>query len=530
MPDVVLVFEVHQPYRLDLQVREKLLERAVSGKPASLEELEALYFDLAMTKRVFEKVSSRCYKPATELFLRLLDEHEGFRVSYSFSGVLLEQAERWDPDLLDLFAQVARHKRCEVLAQTYFHSLAYLISRSEFLEQVEAHRELVRSLLGADPRVFENTELIYDNGVAELAEQMGFKAVVTEGAERLLGWRSPNYVYRARGLSIRVLLRNYRLSDDIGFRFASRDWDQYPLTAGKYASWLAAAPGQLILIFIDYETVGEHYPRETGIFEFFEWLPREVKARGLRFATPSEVVERYEPVSEIDAPEPVSWADVERDLSAWLGNAMQKLAFERESRLEALVKAVGHPKLLRVWRTLSISDHYYYMSTKGGGPGEVHSYFSPYPTPYHAFYAFLSAFFDFEGRVLEAAKPEPGALQWIAQLPEDKAFRFYESVGVPLPHSARSGLDLIESVKRVPARSLEFHVREGHLAQWLRTVLGDSEAASAVEELRGLEGEALREGLLAALRQALARKLGQRAAERADGLQQAGRRGDAAGS
>ena len=508
MPDVVLVFEVHQPYRLDLRARDKLLERAASGKLPGAEELEALYFDLDTTRRVFEKVSSRCYRPATELFLRLLDEHGGFRVSYSFSGVLLEQAERWDPDLLELFAQVARHKRCEVLGQTYFHSLAYLISRSEFIEQVEAHRRLVKDLLGAEPRVFENTELIYDNGVAELAERLGFKAVVTEGAERLLGWRSPNYVYRAKGLRIRVLLRNYRLSDDIGFRFASRDWDQHPLTAGKYASWLAATPGQLALIFIDYETVGEHYPRETGIFEFFEWLPREVEARGLRFATPSEVVERYEPVGEIGAPEPVSWADLERDLSAWLGNAMQRLAFERESRLEALVKAVGEPRLLRLWRLLSISDHYYYMCTKGGGPGEVHSYFSPYPTPYHAFYAFLSAIFDFEGRLLEAAKPSSRALRWLAPLPEGLAFRFYEREGAPLPCAARSGLDLIEAVKRVPATSLEFHVREGHLAEWLRSALSDQEAASSVEELRELGGEALRERLLAALQSALARALG----------------------
>jgi alpha-amylase len=325
--------------------------------------------------------------------------------------------------------------------------------------------------------------------------------------ERLLGWRSPNYVYRAKGLGIRVLLRNYRLSDDVGFRFASRDWDQYPLTAGKYASWLAATPGQLVLIFIDYETVGEHYPRETGIFEFFEWLPREAEAKGLRFATPSEVVERYEPVGEIDAPEPVSWADLERDLSAWLGNAMQRLALERESRLEALVKAVGDPKLLRLWRLLSISDHYYYMSTKGGGPGEVHSYFSPYPTPYHAFYAFLSAISDFEARVVEAAKPGPLALRWLAPLPEEKAFRFYKREGVPLPHAARSGLDLLEAIKRVPAASLEFHVERGHLAGWLRSALGDPEAASAVEALRGLKGEELRERLLAALGGALARAL-----------------------
>jgi len=490
-PDVILIFEVHQPYRL---AQHPIAGRALGG--AGLEES---YFDVELTRRIFERVSSRCYKPATSMFLKLLDEHSEFRVSYSVSGVLLEQAERWDPDLLDLFRQVARHRRCEVLCQTYYHSLAYFISLEEFVEQVEMHRRAVRDLLGAEPRVFENTELIYDNGVARVAQELGFRAVVTEGAERVLGWRSPNYVYRAKGLDIRVLLRNYRLSDDVGFRFASVWWEEYPLTADKYASWLASTPGQVVCVFIDYETVGEHYPRQTGIFEFFEWLPVEAEKRGLRFATPSEAVERYPPVGEVDVTEPISWADVERDTSAWLGNVMQQLSLAREARLEPLVKALGDEGALRVWRMLSISDHYYYMSTKGGGPGEVHSYFSPYQSPYHAFAAFTEAIADFEAQLL-ARLAGSGAERWVRRLSEAVAFRFYLREGEPLPYAARSGLELLEAVRRAPVVSLEFHVERGHLAEWLRTVIGDAAAAERVEGLRGLRGEELRAELYRVLR------------------------------
>ncbi|MCS7104130.1 MAG: glycoside hydrolase family 57 protein [Thermofilaceae archaeon] len=505
-PEIILIFEVHQPYRLYQRIHEKRFACLESGGGLKPEDLENVYFDLDLTRKVFERVSERCYKPATSLFLQLLDEHEHFRVAYSFSGVLLEQASRWAPELLDLFSQVARHSRCEVLGQTYYHSLAYLISREEFVEQVEEHRRTVRDLLGVEPRVFENTELIYDNGVAAVAEELGFKAVVTEGAERLLGWRSPNYVYKAKGSNVKVLLRNYRLSDDIGFRFASRDWDQYPLTAEKYAAWLAATPGQVICIFIDYETIGEHYPQETGIFKFFEWLPREAELWGLSFAKPSETVDSHEPVGEIDAPEPVSWADVERDLSAWVGNPMQNLALKRESRLEFLVKGLGDETLIRLWRLLSISDHYYYMSTKAGGPGEVHSYFSPYPTPYHAFAAFHEAVMDLESRIFEKALRRGVPPSWFRPLPDTLAFQFYEDVGVPTPYSAASVLDLADTIKKIPIKSLEFHVKNGHIAEWFRNVLYDEEAARRIEELKAVSGEELRKRFLTLLEELSSRR------------------------
>ena len=511
MPDVVIIFEVHQPYRLDRAFRQRLLERLAEEGCVKLADLEDLYLNQDLNRRIIERVARRCYVPATRLFIELLDEYEEFRVSYSFSGVLLEQVERWAPEALDLFKQVAQHSRCEVLGQTYYHSLAYLVSVEEFREQVEEHRRTVREVLGVEPRVFENTELIYDNGVARLASEMGFKAVLTEGVERVLGWRSPNYVYRAKGLELRVLLRNYRLSDDIGFRFAARWWEEYPLTAEKYAAWLAATPGQVICIFMDYETVGEHFPAETGIFEFFKWLPREaLKYEHIGFATPSEVVDRYEPVGELDVPEhdTISWADLERDVSAWLHNEMQQALFTRVVQLEPLVKGLGDDVAVRLWKLVTISDHYYYMSTKGGGPGDVHAYFSPFTTPLEAFTTLSDVVADLELRVYRRFEgPGRLALSWLRRLPEDLAFRFCSAEGEPLGVVARSGAELLKHLRNVPVGSLEYHVAGSHLAKWISQVLHDPEAASKVEELKALRGEDLREALVRVLREAFERSL-----------------------
>lgn len=472
--------------------RHKLNELISKGRKPAPDDLEHMYFDEELNKAIFQRVASRCYEPATTLFLELLDEYSEFRVSFSFSGILLEQAERWARDALDLFKHIAGHNRCEVLGQTYYHSLAFMLGAEEFVEQVEEHRKAVKDLLGVWPKVFENTELIYDNHLAKLIAGLGFNAVVTEGGEKLLGWRSPNYVYRAKGVNIKVLLRNYRLSDDIGFRFASRDWNQYPLTAAKYSSWLASTPGQIVCLFMDYETIGEHFPLETGIFEFFKWLPREAIKLGLSFATPSEAVSRYEPVDCIDAADPVSWADLERDISAWVGNPMQVLALAREGALEPLAKVSESPVFLRLWKLLTISDHYYYMSMKGGGPGEVHSYFSPYPSPFNAFAAFIDALSDLEIRAFETIGANLSESPWVKSVSRDKVFQFYESDGAPLPYVARSGLDLLGYIKSVPAKSLEYHVECGHLAEWLRWVLGVEELSASLERLRGLKGNELR--------------------------------------
>ncbi len=407
LTDIVLMFEVHQPYRLDRLFREKLekLARAKGGRltPSDLEEA---YFDHGLCKIVMERAAKRCYLPANKTVLEAIDEYRGeareFKVAYSISGVFVEQARKWAPEILESFRQLADTGRVEFLDQTYYHSLACLVSEEELEEQVREHRELVKDWLGVEPAAVENTEFIYNNRIARLFESMGYKVVFTEGSERILGWRSPNYVYKAKGANIRVLLRNYRLSDDIGFRYAAKWWEEYPLTPSKYAAWLAHTPGDVINICIDYETFGEHFPPETGIIEFLKELPGAVLAwEHLAFATPSEAVEKHEPQGELDVPEhlTVSWADMERDLSAWLGNEMQSRAFGMVRRMEEPVKRLGSPGFLRLWRLLMISDHFYYMSTKGGGPGDVHAYFSPYGTPLDAFMLFIAVFSDFESRV-----------------------------------------------------------------------------------------------------------------------------------
>lgn len=500
LPDCILFFEVHQPYRLDRRFKAKLIKHSAARGRVRIRDLETLYLDQDLNRRVIRRVAERCYIPATSLFLELLDEYANFRVSYSFSGILLEQVERWAPDALELFRQVAKHPRAEVVGQTYYHSLACLISEEEFRSQVSEHKQLLKTLLGYKPTIFENTEFIYDNHVAVLIQDMGFKAVFTEGAERVLGWRSPNYVYRAKGLNLKVLLRNYRLSDDVAFRFSSRWWKEYPLTADKYASWLAASPGQVVCICIDYETIGEHYPEETGIFEFFKHLPSEaLKWENLRFATPSEAIERHQPVDELDVPpsQTVSWADPERDLSAWLQNDMQKIVFNEVIQLEPLVKGLRDPLLTRLWRLMTISDHYYYMTTKGGGPGMVHTYFSPFRSAAEAFITTCIVVTDLELRVYERYRGAGRlALLWLRKLSKDEAFTFRTGEGVPLPLEARSGLEFISAIRKAPVASLEYHVSRGDFAKWLREVLEDYDAAVAVEGLKELRGEALRAKLL----------------------------------
>ncbi|MCX8171375.1 MAG: glycoside hydrolase family 57 protein, partial [Candidatus Bathyarchaeota archaeon] len=322
MTDICLILEVHQPLRLNRNFNIELLSR----RNVNIKDLYEIYFDEGVNKDIFLRIYRRCYLPASRIILEQIDKFRGernkFKVSFSLSGVFLEQCEMWGPDLLDIFKQMVETGCVEMLCQTYYHSLSSLnsIDRSEFPEQIKMHRETIREMFNYTPETFENTECISPHAIAERVEKLGFKAIVTEGADRILGWRSPNFVYRANGSSIKVLLRNYRLSDDIGFRFASTQWDQWPLTADKYASWLAHTPGQVIILFLDYETFGEHYWAESGVLEFLRWLPMEVyRWENLRWATPSEVIERYPPCDVIDVPQwkTISWADVGRDTSAW---------------------------------------------------------------------------------------------------------------------------------------------------------------------------------------------------------------------
>jgi alpha-amylase len=399
---------VHQPFRLANFQSNGILRN---------NEAFSKYFNHGLDKYVFDRVAVRCYYPTNKILLELIDnfkkEKKKFKVTFSITGVFLELCEMFQKDLIDSFKQLAETKCVEFLGETYYHSLASLFEqKDEFIEQVKMHSQTMKDLLNFKPKVFVNTEMIYNNLIAKIVEDLGFKGIFTEGTEKALGWRSPNYVYIRKYAfpndprpenRIRVLLRNFRLSDDIGYRFSSRDWDQWPLTADKYAAWLAATPGQCINIFMDYETFGEHQWAESGIFWFLKALPYEVlKYESLEFCTPTEIIEKYEPVGEIDVFEfsTISWADMERDTSAWLGNRMQQVCFEELKNLEKPIKTLNNPELTRIWRLLQISDHLYYCCTKWWGDGDVHKYFSCFPTPQDGFVNFMSIISDFKARVL----------------------------------------------------------------------------------------------------------------------------------
>ena len=305
------------------------------------------------------------------------------------------------PELLDSFRELFRTGCVDLIEETYFHSLAGLFDDlDEFVDQVRLHRGLMKRVFGYKPRVFRNTEAIYDNRIARKVCDLGYRGIITEGSEHVLGWRSPNFLYRSVGCDLRVLLRNYCLSDDVGFRFSARGWKGFPLTAEKYAGWMSRVEGDLVNLFMDYETFGEHHWSDTGIFDFLRGLPGEVlSCDGLDFVTVSEAVERFCPVGVVDVPWAVSWADEDRDVSSWLGNDMQVACFDLLKEIGGLVRGCGDEELLRVWRRLQTSDHLYYVCTKGLSDGDVHAYFSPYDGPYDGFINFMNVLQDFKQKL-----------------------------------------------------------------------------------------------------------------------------------
>jgi alpha-amylase len=381
MPSVCFYFQVHQPMRL---------------RHYTVFDNDDRYFDEAKNAAICKKVANKCYLPANRLLLKLIQQHKGrFRIAYSLTGVLLEQIERYSPEVLSTFHALAQTGCVEFLAETYYHSLSFLYSRQEFVEQVKKHMDMVGSLFGRTPAVFRNTELIYNNDLGLLIEAMGcFDAIITEGADHILGFRSPNFVYRPKGCRrLKMLLKNYSLSDDIAFRFSNRHWAEWPLTAEKFARWVDAANGngQVINLFLDYETLGEHQWEDTGIFDFMRHLPGEIlKHPDNNFRTPSEVAAAYDPMDVVDVPHVISWADTERDLSAWLGNPMQSNAIHELYRLEKRIKRVNDERILADWRRLQVSDHFYYMCTKYFADGDVHKYFNPYDSPYDSYINFMN--------------------------------------------------------------------------------------------------------------------------------------------
>ncbi len=398
MPDICFYFQVHQPRRI------KKYPIFNIGKDHN-------YFnddsdtDLN-NKKVFRKVADKCYLPANENMLSLLKRYPEFKISYSLSGTFLEQAEEYYPEVLLSFYKLIKTGQVEFLSETYYHSLASLYSEDEFKDQIKMHQNIIKNFFGVKPKVFRNTELIYNNSIAKIAEDLGFDAILTEGVDDILDWRSPNFVYKPKGTErIKLLLKNYKLSDDIAFRFSSRDWDDWPLTADKFAHWVSShnGNGEVINLFMDYETFGEHQWEDTGIFNFLRSLPGEIlKNKDNGFKTPSEVIASYNCHDEIDVSRYISWADVERDLSAWRSNSMQYSALSKIYSIKNAVLKKNNPKLISDWRKLQTSDHFYYMCTKWFADGDVHTYFNPYDTPYDAFISYMNVYNDLKKRVEEA--------------------------------------------------------------------------------------------------------------------------------
>jgi alpha-amylase len=387
---------VHQPYRVR--------HYTVFDTGARHDYFDAAYEDDTSNERILKKVAEKSYIPTNQHLLRLLRENPGFKLSLSITGTVIEQLERWAPEALQSFQELAATGRVEIVAETYHHSLAFFYSRSEFEMQVDMHRRKIQEVFGQTPHVFRNTELAYNNDLAYWADQAGYKGVLSEGWDPVLGWRSPNYVYRPTYTeNIRLLMKNYKLSDDIAFRFGDSNWAEYPLTADKFSHWLSEDPdGTNFNLFMDYETFGEHQWHESGIFGFLEHLPKEwLKTPDHSFMTVSEVIDSFEPVGQVDMPNTVTWADTERDLSAWLGNSMQGTAIKALYKMQGQILDTGDLALIEDWRRLQTSDHFYYMCTKWFNDGDIHAYFSPYETPYEGYMNFMNAYRDLQFRLAE---------------------------------------------------------------------------------------------------------------------------------
>jgi len=393
---ITLYLHVHQP----LRVRQySIFDTAVNHD----------YFDESSfdtdrnNERVFRKVADKSYRPMNALLLKLLQEHPEFKVSLSITGTWIEQAEKWAPDVVESFQNLVKTGRVEIVAETYYHSLAFFYSREEFVRQVEQQMATIKRVFDVVPTVFRNTELAYNDELARWADEYGFKGILAEGWEKVLDWRSPNFTYKPAGTNqITLLLKNYKLSDDLAFRFGNKGWPEWPLTADKYNEWIKAATAEspLVNLFMDYESFGEHQWQETGIFDFLaQFVDRWLSDPENTFYTTSGAIEANTPVGEVSMPETVTWADTERDLTAWLGNRMQQEAMDHLYALEEDILRTNDQVLIDDWRRLQTSDHAYYMCTKWFNDGDIHAYFSPYDSPYDAFLYYLNAIRDVRWRL-----------------------------------------------------------------------------------------------------------------------------------
>ncbi len=414
MQSVCLYFQVHQPYRL------KKYRFFNLGN-------DHYYYDDYLNKSIMERVAAKSYIPMNNLLLDLIKKYgKDFKVSFSISGSALDQFQEYTPQVIESFKQLAQTGNVEFIAETYAHSLAGMKSKKEFVRQIQLHQDKIKELFGVSPQTFRNTELIYSDEMGETVAELGFKTMLTEGAKHILGWKSPNFVYtNAINPRLKVLLRNFNLSDDIAFRFSNQDWSEWPLTSDKFAEWLnnITPKEQVVNLFMDYETFGEHQWAETGIFEFMRVLPEKILNKSnLSFNTPSEVSKKYQPIADIHVPNPISWADEERDLTAWLGNEIQDEAFEKLYAVEEAMRQSKDPGLQKDWLKLQASDHFYYMCTKWFSDGDVHEYFTPYNSPYEAFINFMNVLSDFHIRIDREGIIDKEGANHIAEIQREDVF------------------------------------------------------------------------------------------------------------
>lgn len=391
---ICLYFQVHQPCRL------RLYRFFDIGK-------DSHYYDDFANRTILKRVAQRCYLPMNELLLELIGKHKGaFRVAFSISGSVIEQFDRYAPEVLDSFRKLADTGCVEFLSETYYHSLASLASPAEFEHQVMKHKAAVEHYFGVTPTAFRNTELIYSDAIGSMVYDLGFKTMLTEGAKHVLGWKSPNYIYSgAKAPKLKLLLKNSSLSDDIAFRFSDRSWQDWPLTGEKYLAWIKAAAqnDEIVNLFMDYETFGEHQKAQSGIFDFMKFLPEVILNDGeFEFVTPTQAAKKHNAVAELEVPDPISWADEERDVTAWLGNELQNDAFHKLYSLTEKLSILNNEYLWSDFGHLQESDHLYYMCTKFFSDGAVHKYFNPYDTPYEAFINYMNVLSDFILRVNDA--------------------------------------------------------------------------------------------------------------------------------
>ncbi len=411
---ICMYFQVHQPYRVS------------NFSHFDIGKKDSDYFNGPFNfanKDIFEKVALKCYLPTNKILLELLNKYPDFKLSFSISGIFLEQCMEFGDmgkQVLDSFKALVKTKKVELLSETYHHSLAYFYSKKEFAEQIKEHRELIYKIFKKKTNVFRHTELIYNNEIANFIKKIGFEGILAEGWDEILDGRSPNHIYEPLNCELhkedkklakqyairkrfpqnfRLLLKNYKLSDDIAFRFSQKSWESYPLTADKFAAWLDTAEGETINLFLDYETFGEHQWEDTGIFNFLKHLPEELINRNIRFKTVTETMRSYDSNGEIDIHHPLSWADTERDLSAWFGNDLQESSISSVFELEPLINKKKSKEIKNKWRKLQTSDHFYYMCTKYFNDGDVHKYFSPFETPYDAYINYMNILTDFRNNL-----------------------------------------------------------------------------------------------------------------------------------